>query len=302
MIRTILVPFDGSDLAAKAFPVAAFLARRLRAKVALIAVHEPDQLLMGREGTMLYADRPEEPTRDALAAELSTARDAFADTYPDIDVSREVRHGKPADEITAFVEGSDVGLVVLSTHGRGGASRLWLGSVTEGLLRRLRVPVLVLPAHIDADAPQVEFTHALVPLDGSRHCEEIIDTVRVIADERMRYTFIHVAAPLHPVLRKLSSDEQFEADREEQRQRAEHYLREVVERHLGLGCDCRGIVKVSMERTRQIVETRADVGADFIALVTRGSGPLGRFFLGSVADKVLRAAEVPVLLQHVDVQ
>jgi nucleotide-binding universal stress UspA family protein len=49
---------------------------------------------------------------------------------------------------------------------------------------------------------------------------------------------------------------------------------------------------------KAIVKAAAELRADVIALATHGRGPLGRALLGSVADKVLRGAVTPVLLQH----
>jgi nucleotide-binding universal stress UspA family protein len=59
------------------------------------------------------------------------------------DVSVAVRFGDPAEEIIAFVEGEEVDLVAMATHGRSGLGQLVLGSVAEVVLRRLAVPLLL---------------------------------------------------------------------------------------------------------------------------------------------------------------
>ena len=69
-----------------------------------------------------------------------------------------------------------VDLVVISTHGRGGVQRLWLGSVADYLVRHLDVPVLVLRAGEVADRASATSaaTQLLVPLDGSPLAEEAL--------------------------------------------------------------------------------------------------------------------------------
>jgi nucleotide-binding universal stress UspA family protein len=59
-------------------------------------------------------------------------------------VSVAVRFGDPIEEIVRFVETEGVGLVAMATHGRTGLSRLVTGSVAEGVLHRLQVPVLLM--------------------------------------------------------------------------------------------------------------------------------------------------------------
>lgn len=54
-----------------------------------------------------------------------------------------VRFGEPAAEIAAAAEEEGVDLVAMATHGRSGIGRLVMGSVAEGVLRRLTIPVLL---------------------------------------------------------------------------------------------------------------------------------------------------------------
>ena len=55
--------------------------------------------------------------------------------------------GRPADEILKFIDANDVDLVVMSTHGRSGVSRWFLGSVAEQVVRRSNATVLLVPSH-----------------------------------------------------------------------------------------------------------------------------------------------------------
>jgi nucleotide-binding universal stress UspA family protein len=72
-----------------------------------------------------------------------------------------------------------------------------------------------------------------------------------------------------------------------------------VQRLRACGFDAQGHVALDIQPARAILDTARDVGADLIAIATHGRGPIGRFLIGSVADKVLRAAEIPAMVQHV---
>ena len=78
----------------------------------------------------------------------------------------------------------DADLIVMTSHGRTGLSRMWLGSVADGLIRHSRVPVLLLRP-IDAAAPRPFahglYKHILVPFDGSAASEEVLPAALALA-------------------------------------------------------------------------------------------------------------------------
>jgi nucleotide-binding universal stress UspA family protein len=61
-----------------------------------------------------------------------------------IDVSWQVRLGRPAEEILAAARESSVDLIAMATHGRTGLGRLLFGSVAEAVLRHAPVPVFMI--------------------------------------------------------------------------------------------------------------------------------------------------------------
>lgn len=76
-------------------------------------------------------------------ADEATGYVAGAGEEHDVLPEEHVTAGKPVRTIRAFVEDSDIDLVVMRSHGRSGLSRVVLGSVTGRVLRRTRLPVLV---------------------------------------------------------------------------------------------------------------------------------------------------------------
>jgi len=85
-------------------------------------------------------DRPDDRDDDHVAETV----EYIEDTGTDVSVSTERRTGDVTEEITDCARDLDADLVVMSTHGRTGMSRLALGSVTEATLRESPCPVLAM--------------------------------------------------------------------------------------------------------------------------------------------------------------
>lgn len=135
----IVVPLDSSELAEQAVPWAGFLARQAGVPVVLAAVWAPYDPLPGVDYLGATAEI-EEQVRSYLEGVANSK------VLAGLDVACDVRRGSVVDEIRGLVDELPNPLVVLSTHGRGGFKRRFLGSVTDKLLRSLGVPVLVIPA------------------------------------------------------------------------------------------------------------------------------------------------------------
>src|SRR5690606_27449270 len=85
--------------------------------------------------------------------------------------------GEVIGSIRRRVESTDVDAVVMCTHGRGGWSRFWLGSVAQELVRTLRVPILLTRPHGEDEGladppPETAPLRVLVTLDGSQYAEQ----------------------------------------------------------------------------------------------------------------------------------
>ena len=83
-----------------------------------------------------------------LARSLRVNRDTVALAYEELVrtgvVESSVGTGQPADAIVEYADTHDIDLIVMGTHGRGGVEKMWLGSVTEKVLRKAHCPVLAL--------------------------------------------------------------------------------------------------------------------------------------------------------------
>lgn len=134
MYDRILVPLDGSELAEQALPVAEK------------ALNPGGELLLCRvllSGPMLGWEPI--PVESMLEKERALAQEYLDSVGHKLSapVRKLVQEGPVPEAILNAIENEGVELVVLSSHGRSGASRWFLGSVAERLVRVARCPVLV---------------------------------------------------------------------------------------------------------------------------------------------------------------
>lgn len=153
MYRKLLVPLDGSDLAEIALPHASELANRLGSQVVLIRVIEPtararhEALAAGYAPGMIDAIRDQADT--VFRLEREEANRYLATVTEDmqakgVTATSEALVGNATREIVRYAGEHDLDLIVMSTHGRGGLSRLVFGSVAEAVLRLSPCPLLLL--------------------------------------------------------------------------------------------------------------------------------------------------------------
>ncbi len=154
MYSQVLVPLDGSEVSERALPHAQSLANAFGAKVHLLQVislsHEYEAYLGGGEESptvseySLYMADQITATAQTRAEEYLKATAARLKENG-IHVQTSVRQGSTLDNIANFVEENGIDLIVMSTHGRSGLQRFFIGSVTDRVIRFSHVPVLAIP-------------------------------------------------------------------------------------------------------------------------------------------------------------
>jgi nucleotide-binding universal stress UspA family protein len=210
------------------------------------------------------------------------------------------RAGQAVEELGAYAAEEGIDLIVMATHGWGGLQRSWLGSVTVGLIREARVPVVAFRPEEEAEA-RVDgqaIDHLLIPLDGSALAEAILPQALALGGPEARYTLVRVVPVGEPVTLVSRAIEV------EYRQElldglltgAAQYLDEIATRLRADGYEVGTEVLTDPQPAKAILDYAAEVGAELITLATRGRSGLARFALGSVADKVLRGADTPVMV------
>jgi nucleotide-binding universal stress UspA family protein len=138
--QRILFPTDFSHYNDAALKYASTLAAEADALLYIVHVDEVQHLnaAMGDAGYLIAAavaheGRPE--VRKRLESVLPTIKTVAYEHY--------YLTGSPADEIVEFAERESVDLIVMASHGRTGLSRLLMGSIAEGVMRKTRCPILI---------------------------------------------------------------------------------------------------------------------------------------------------------------
>ncbi len=143
MYDRILVPTDGSEPATAAIEEAVALAAQTDAELHALFVVEPIPLGGFSAGPGPAAAEWDDVVEEQQSeGEQATAAVADRGSEREIDVIEAIEHGKPTAQILEYVEEHDIDAIVMGTHGRSGADRIVLGSVTEKVVRKSDVPVL----------------------------------------------------------------------------------------------------------------------------------------------------------------
>jgi nucleotide-binding universal stress UspA family protein len=297
--RSILVPLDGSPFAEQALPLALLIGRVARSKVRLVLVHQVQAIQLGVQAARfqrsmdLAARRAERGYLRRVAARLGKPAGS--------QVVSTLLAGPVGDTLAHYVRDSRTELVIMSTHGRGPLQRAWLGSVADYLIRNLEVPVLLVRpsegASVSARPPSIK--RIMVPLDGSSLAEAVLvpaeAVARLLGAEVMLLQVIPppIANAAPPGPRSMSYHEEIIAIR---RSEAHDYLRRMAERLEQQGVHARTAATFGAGVAEMILEMARRNRIDVIAVATSGHGGIRRLALGSIADKLVRAADQPVLV------
>lgn len=286
MYESILLPVDGSQHANRIVNHAAELAQRTEATIQVVFVADTTRDSLTVVGGNVV---------DALEREGESIVADVADTLEALDVEygTDIVQGSPAPTIVDYAERYDYDLVVLPTHGRSGISRYLLGSVTEKVVRLSDVPVLTARMQSD-ERLRFPYENILVPTDGSP--ASIAAAGHGLALASTLDATVHTLSVVNDT--SLGPDVRSALTVEEREQPAveavEDVAAEAAEYELS---DVRTSVEHGPPATliREQIETN-----DIHALVMGSSGRRGvdRILLGSVAEKTVRSAPVPVITVH----
>ncbi len=300
-LRTIVVPLDGLEESEKALPVALALAERAGATVDLVNVVE------AWTGIDAVAEQGEGGSDRGGSSYLANVRSRYGGERTVTHVLR-ARPTSPLVGGTSAIVAALAGyarrrradLVVMTSHGRGGMSRVWLGSVADALLRRSTAPVLLVHPELPADAHR--FRRVVLALDGSALSEQMLPhALRLARLTSARVTLLRVVVPVRAVARPAPVSRVDAKALERERTEAERYLSRALAWAPGdVTLDTAVVAHESPAQA--IVDFAAERRADLIAITTRGRGGASRFMFGSVADKTLRGSPVSVLVHRPTVE
>jgi nucleotide-binding universal stress UspA family protein len=277
MFERILIPLDGSALSEAILPKISHLLRREDSELLLLRVAQLETVAVGHQVTPPVLP---DPVMDAHAY-LEKIEDRFSTQGARVRSIVDV--GAPAPRILDIARREDVTLIAMATHGRTGQSRWAFGSVAEKVLHASSVPMLLLRSFQEGGSPApsepLAFDRVLVPIANFHLL--ILGYVREFAIHfGSKVTLMHVSEP--------AEDSQ-----------AQDQAREEI-RLVETDLECAGIPTDIRERRGdpavEILECARDERAGIIAMTTHGRTGPSRWAIGSVTEKVLRSATVPMLV------
>jgi nucleotide-binding universal stress UspA family protein len=283
MYENILLPFDGSERAAEALHHAAEIAHWADATIHILFVADT--------------------TRDSVTVVENQVVDALVQEGEDIvenaektlhtlgsDYKSDVVQGNPAPTIVEYAERYDHDLIVMPTHGRKGVSRYLLGSVTEKVIRLASVPVLTARMQPDEQLA-FPYENILIPTDGSA------------GGARAAEYGLSLAAALDATVhglsivdeRSLGLDVRSSVSGQDREQTATNAVEDVVSKAETYGVT--NTVRHIEHGTpvQEILDTIDSNNIDAVVMGTTGKRGTDRILLGSVAEKTVRSAPVPVI-------
>jgi len=283
MYDTILLPYDGSEGAAEVLHHASEIAHWADATI---------QVLYVADTTRDSVTVVEGHTVDALAQQGEDVVEEAAKTLDTLGVSydTDVVQGNPAPTIVDYAERFDQDLVVMPTHGRKGLSRYLVGSVSEKVVRLSSVPVLSVRMQPD-ETLVFPYENILVPTDGSdaaTYAAERVVELAATLDATVHVLSVVDDSTLGPDVRSTVASEETERAATDAVDTVvstaeEHGVTDTV-RHVEHGSPV-DVILDSIESN----EVHA------VGMGTTGRRGTDRILLGSVAEKTVRSAPVPVM-------
>lgn len=308
MFQHIVVPLDGSSLAEQALPVAARIARASGGSILLLRIVTPptDSIWQYWDVSAGLANVVE---GEFQQAENYVQHIAHSEQLKGIVVTTQIASHEPAQRILDISQANEADLIVLCSHGYTGVKRWMMGSVARQVARHSSIPVLLLRPDAQTSSKLVQETagplNILVPLDGSLMAEEALAPAASLATllSAPQQGSLYLSSIL-----PLSEPEEYAFTEKNQEMLIVQKYLTTLEQRLLQEQDARAkpaittIVTSNPDIAHALVhlaESDEDGGAnkcDVIAMATHGRGAIARWMMGSVAERVLEATNLPILI------
>jgi nucleotide-binding universal stress UspA family protein len=317
MLKTMLVPLDGSACAEHAIPIAARIARSSQGRIIFVrVVHAPAEIgFYGAETAT--AVEPTAVERHLAEANnyLTSILTIYRDDLKGIKIETDVEVGDTPSAIFSAARLEQADLIVMCSYRETGLKHWIFQSIAGQAIRSSPVSVLLLNVHRSM-LPLLDSKHPLrmlVPLDGSMLAEAALEPAAQLAAllSPSGQGALHLLSVIDIPSSYGYMRGMYYIDAEIQertRKDAEKYLASVIQRlqggplaHLKLTITASASVNTNVpgaiiKHAEQIDSSEHLRACDLIAMATHGRGGLRRLLLGSVTEHILGLTSLPLLV------
>lgn len=296
-IRHVLVPLDGSLLAACVLPFVAAVAGAFGARITLLRVlqarHQP---AAERHVDLLEWEIWRAGARHDLGR-IAGELEAFG-----LPTAVEIVSGDAAEQIIVFAEKEHVDLIVLSTHGEGGLSIWLLSSTVQKVMLRAPTSVLVVPAYASRGLPigTLHLGKILLPLDCSARAECLLPLAVALTRAHDGELILAHIVPEPELLRRMcpsAEDLRLAAQFiERNRAEAERHLTELQNRILAQGARARVRILVESHCDRALRRLADEEDVDLVLLSAHGRTGDAAERYGTVAAALMQRGGRPMII------
>jgi nucleotide-binding universal stress UspA family protein len=292
--RHLLCPVDFSDASRKALEWSSRFSKEIGAR--LTVLHVLDTALLSVGNLVAAPD---------IFAELRRRTDeGFAPLKKELDLKHakfEFEEGVPEDVIVNAATERGADLVVMGTHGLSGFEKFFLGSVTEKVLHRARVPLLTLSPSVEAQrtaGSRGAGREVLMAVDLGPESQAVVRHGVWLAEHfRAKPVALHAVARPYVILNEASFEPLGQMEVERLMESLTAARRKDLEAILpeSESSPIEAIVTVgsAFESLRGIVEERP---VDLVVMGAGDHGEAGIRWLGSTCHKMVRWAPCPVMV------
>lgn len=272
MIRTVVVPLDGSELAEKAMAYARQLAVRLGAPLHLLWVLPPNATEVRKDEARAYLQ--------SVAQRLNHKVEVM------------LRFGAPAPEIISAAAGLPEPVIVMSTHGHGEIGRLLFGSVADAVARGVHIPLLLIRSGTAASAP---IRSILIPLDGTDYAEAALPYATTLARAFDADLWLVRVADTTEVSEDPVSSMALWEEHHRMVRESSTYVNDLAERlkKEGVRAHARPLAGFVED---EILAYEREAGTNLVIIATHGRVGRRRLGFRSLAERILRLGTAPVLM------
>jgi len=295
MFQRILLPLDGSEISETAIPYTEELASKLGSEIVLYHVHGHEHAEQAHMH-QVYLDRLAEIVQRNIRKDRPNGKE--------IKILTKVEAGEPTENICNLINNNKIDLIIMTAVSTSGLKiGKMLGSVTDHICQTVPIPIMLIrPQSLkQSDKNRQLINHILLPLDGSEPSKLALPIGgELTAKLKVSATLFRMATMIRIYDNGMGSGAYFnyaKFDEEEKTRVSAEMV--VLEKQLKeKGIDATNIVTSGFDAALEIIEVCKKIGIDLVVMSTHGRSGLGRWVFGSVAERVLRYGQTPLLLVH----